>query len=240
MGKKMLRSDQRRPTDQDQDRTYRAYQIRVKAAQIARDRCHAQSSANDDEVDYQDTYLANFSKCLKHNAFGLVDKSAYEEAVRSLTTPDWTFPVTLAEGRMWESPLTGHYYDLEGPDADAVAMPPAPRLGSSELCAEIAEVYAMAILRDVPFERIVDGTGKKVRECLDALNKLPWFGGSGTLVSSFAAASAKGSGLTPQEERRRKARFGENEFEPDDHLSLSWLGARGEGWTLPLAIPPGR
>jgi hypothetical protein len=53
--------------------------------------------------------------------------------------------------RAWESPLAGHYFDLEGADADQVAMPPAPALGSDELTAEMAEVYGAALLRDVPF-----------------------------------------------------------------------------------------
>lgn len=53
--------------------------------------------------------------------------------------------------RGWESPLGGHVYDLEGPDADQVAMPPAPALGSDELVAEMGEVYGAALLRDIPF-----------------------------------------------------------------------------------------
>jgi len=54
--------------------------------------------------------------------------------------------------RIWESPFAGHYYELEGPDPAAVAIAPAPRLGESELTAEMAEVYAMAVVRDMSFE----------------------------------------------------------------------------------------
>ena len=54
--------------------------------------------------------------------------------------------------RTFESPLSGHVYELQGLDPDAVGLPPAPELGSDELTAEIAEVYAAALLRDVPFD----------------------------------------------------------------------------------------
>lgn len=59
-------------------------------------------------------------------------------------------PATNA--RTFESPISGHVFDLEGADPDAVGMPPAPVLGSDELVAEMAEVYGAALLRDVPFE----------------------------------------------------------------------------------------
>ncbi|MEM7108926.1 MAG: bromoperoxidase, partial [Bacteroidota bacterium] len=53
--------------------------------------------------------------------------------------------------RAWESESSGLAFDLEGPDAQAVTMPPAPNLGSAELTAEMAEVYMQAFLRDLPF-----------------------------------------------------------------------------------------
>ena len=94
-----------------------------------------------------------------------------------------------ASVRAWESQGAGNTFDLEGPDAQAVTMPPAPALGSDELIAEMGEVYAQAILRDVPFTQIVDGSGKvtckkgyspketkpTVKAVITALNKLDWF-----------------------------------------------------------------
>ncbi|MEM7600663.1 MAG: hypothetical protein AAF357_04525 [Verrucomicrobiota bacterium] len=56
-----------------------------------------------------------------------------------------------ARVRAWESAGAGNVLDLQGPDAQAVTMPPAPRFESPELAAEIAEVYAMALTRDQPF-----------------------------------------------------------------------------------------
>ncbi len=53
--------------------------------------------------------------------------------------------------RAWESQGAGLTFDLEGPDSQSVTMPPCPSLDSQELIAEIAEVYWMAICRDIPF-----------------------------------------------------------------------------------------
>ncbi|MEM7672823.1 MAG: vanadium-dependent haloperoxidase, partial [Verrucomicrobiota bacterium] len=46
----------------------------------------------------------------------------------------------------------GLAFDLEGPDSQAVTMPPAPALGSDLLTLEMAEVYTCALLRDTSFE----------------------------------------------------------------------------------------
>ena len=90
--------------------------------------------------------------------------------------------------RGWESQAAGNTFDLEGPDAKAVTMPPVPVLGSHELTAEMGEVYAQALLRDVPFTQIVAGcdsytvkcgkekTTVKVKGIVKALTSLPWFG----------------------------------------------------------------
>lgn len=58
---------------------------------------------------------------------------------------------TGARVRAWESAGAGNVFDLQAPDAQSVTMPPAPRLDSDELVAEMAEDYAMALQRDVPF-----------------------------------------------------------------------------------------
>ncbi|MFC4634156.1 vanadium-dependent haloperoxidase [Dokdonia ponticola] len=59
--------------------------------------------------------------------------------------------------RAWESQSAGLAFDLEGPDAQAVTMPPAPALGSEELEGEMAEVYTQALLRDIPFHAFSNG-----------------------------------------------------------------------------------
>lgn len=101
--------------------------------------------------------------------------------------------------RNWESPRAGHVYDLEGPDAAALAISSFPRLGSHELNAEIAELYAMAHLRDVPVvEFETGGATAEVDNALGVLNALPWFSGDAGNLSAEAV-------------RRREARHKELE-----------------------------
>jgi len=81
--------------------------------------------------------------------------------------------------RAWESQSAGNAFELEGPDAQAVTIPPAPKLGSAELTAEMAEVYSQALLRDVPFtafnkgvlnaKKIAEATGLSYQEVLNVL-----------------------------------------------------------------------
>ncbi len=76
--------------------------------------------------------------------------------------------------RAWESSSAGLAFDLEGPDAQAVTMPPAPKLGSDELTAEMAEVYMQAVLRDKPFAYFNENDADFIA-AIDALNGLSWF-----------------------------------------------------------------
>ncbi len=132
--------------------------------------------------------------------------------------------------RSWESPRAGHVYELEGPDAGAVGMSPAPRVGSSELAAEMAEVYSLALLRDVPFTTICAGgdeqlcskpskNKKAVRpasEIVNLLNGMPFYSGKKS-TSKLCKKTSKGpisstpcntdtSGLNYFERNRRYAR----------------------------------
>ena len=180
--------------------------------------------------------IATFTKCLPHDGRGFVDAKAYTKLLAELSqgssnTKFALFPgvytsgkpaafaITMFSGnyinpqpgealkpRTLELPLAGHIYDLQGPDVNAVAMPPAPDFGSDELVAEMAEIYAMALLRDVPFNEFegAGGTtagagGRTVKKAVTALNALPWFVGP-------AEGAGPGNALTARENRRRRAR----------------------------------
>lgn len=89
--------------------------------------------------------------------------------------------------RRWEAPTAGFVYDLQGPDAQAVTMPPAPRTlqtsnmsgPSDELVAEMAEVYWLALARDVPFTEFMTGVANPMYKVLDDavthLQSLPFY-----------------------------------------------------------------
>ena len=165
------------------DRAQTAYRVRVEAADLARHRPHPVQTANGDEERYGFAkYPMSFTKGLEHDKeTGLVKDPDHFRAFRSAIDEGFIEPFTTrvpvpnqpkstkekCRRRMWEAPTAGLVYDLQGPDAQAVTMPPAPALGSDELAFEMAEVYELALLRD---EKLSDFTGKTKRRPPDNLD----------------------------------------------------------------------
>jgi hypothetical protein len=122
-------------------------------------------------ADEEPPYLFSFTKGLAHGVDGMLIEPADFDAFRQGTQshdPNDFDKVRIFAGdfltakpqdfkglpgdpkpvREWESPTAGHAYVLQGPDPFALAMPQAPRAGSAEFAAEMAEVYQMALSRD--------------------------------------------------------------------------------------------
>ncbi|MEM0906771.1 MAG: vanadium-dependent haloperoxidase [Pseudomonadota bacterium] len=170
-----------------------AHAIRVEAANLALHREHPAHLANGDEQRYAGAHYAmSFTKGLQHDpTTGLVanphDFEAFRAAIDNGTIDDFTdnvdvpdtFPVSADElnrmRRRWEAPTAGVVYDLQGPDAQAVTMAPAPALGSTELAYEMAEVYELAMLRDEVFTAFeTGGSGAAVEDSANRLNAVPY------------------------------------------------------------------
>ena len=154
-----------------EDRKKESYRIRKEAAKLALSRSHPNHEANGDEQRYAgEHYSMSFTKGLKHNsATGLIEDCTHFEDFRKAINNGFIDPFTenvpvpylgAKKRRKWEAPTAGFVFDLEGPDAQAVTMPPAPKLGSKELIFEMAEVYELALVRDVPFEKFTGGAIK--------------------------------------------------------------------------------
>lgn len=124
--------------------------------------------------------------------------------------------------RAWESQGAGLTYDLEGPDAQAVSMPPAPSLDSQELIAEMGEVYWQALCRDVPFAEW--NTNSTIDDARNSLKRLWWFrrdrlpdllnGATDKLQESLARRrilSENGSDAVPMDKLFRGVTPGEQE-----------------------------
>jgi hypothetical protein len=128
----------------------------------AADRAYAlpmpEHPTNGEEASYP--YVANYSKGLPHDELGEVDPAAYRALVRALGTGERedfeSIPVGVPGARKQLGPQGGLAFDLLGPDSHGLAIRPAPRIDGPESSAEMAELYWMALLRDVKFTHFED------------------------------------------------------------------------------------
>jgi hypothetical protein len=133
-----------------------AYNKRQQAAMNNKEAVTSSRSSltNPDDDLYADK-RGSFSKGLPHNADGTVVLSAYQSLTSALAdgegNPALFDAIQLGLGRKLTNPQSGYAYEMEGADPQSFIQPPAPAFASREECAEIAENYWMALLRDVPF-----------------------------------------------------------------------------------------
>jgi membrane-associated phospholipid phosphatase len=138
--------------------------VRRTAAALASNRPHPQDVNNADETTVTDpggnlSFAGNYSKGLPHsNPAGDVDRGAYSSLLQALVirTSRAFEQIRLGtppgmQRRKLVNPQAGLAFDTQGPDAQEPTLPPAPVFGSQETAAEAAELYWMAIVRDVPF-----------------------------------------------------------------------------------------
>lgn len=108
---------------------------------------------NGDEDRYA-SKIGNYSKSMRHNAFGEVDPEDYASllnAIASGKAADYD-AMSLAPGaRKQTNPQCGLAFDMEGVDGQGVAVPPPPALASKEIAGEMVELYWMSLLRDTHF-----------------------------------------------------------------------------------------
>jgi hypothetical protein len=160
-----------------------ARQVREEAAEQAFLRSHPQHLSNGEESAYRNpalgtlNYIANYSKGLPHtNPLDEVDPSAYRALLKAVTSgaPDDFERIPLGGTGKFVNPQAGLAFDLEGPDPHAVTIPPAPRIDGPENSGEMAELYWMALLRDVRFTDYGTGAGTDVgpNTTADAANSL--------------------------------------------------------------------
>lgn len=135
-------------------RADKAYMIRVQAAAAQRTAPIPDHPTNGDEARYS-TRIASFTKGLPHNNLGEVTGAAYNALLTAVGTGSprdfeaipMGFP---GVGRKLINPQAGLAFELEGGDAAAFYMPPAPAFASAERAGEMVELYWQALLRDVP------------------------------------------------------------------------------------------
>lgn len=132
-------------------RRNQAFHIRHHAALFQKNLPLPPHPDNGEERDYP--YLANYSKGLPHNDLGEVDHGAVQALLEALSVgDDAAFErIPLGGDRPLRNPQAGIAFDLEGPDSHHLAIRPAPRIDGPENSSEMAELYWMALARDVNF-----------------------------------------------------------------------------------------
>jgi hypothetical protein len=174
-----------------EERRLSALATREQAARLAAARRHPRHTNNNDEVNYPDRpFIGNYSKGLKHDSVGDPEPISYGTLLRALESRD---PGDFEEIRQPSgalklvNPQAGLAFDVEGPDAQAVTQPPAPRFDSRQTAAEMGELYWMALARDVPFSHYASEaaiTDSVIERSIRSLNTefLP-FGGTAPVTA---------------------------------------------------------
>ena len=139
------------PSDPHQ-RKASAHQLRVNASTAELTRPAIFHPTNGDEELYPN-FIANFTKTLPHNELGEVDPPAYLQLLDAMESGDLAAFDAIPQGLGGSllNPIGGLAFSLDGADSPAVGVTPPPAFASAEMAAMAAELYWMAVLRDVPF-----------------------------------------------------------------------------------------
>jgi hypothetical protein len=105
-------------------------------------------------------FSGSWSKCLPHTALGIVNPAAWRSLVHALESGRFSDFQNIIVGNPGGPGFTGTLngpmgalaFDLEGRDAFATNIPPAPSVTSAQTAAEMVEHYWAALMRDVQFE----------------------------------------------------------------------------------------
>jgi len=137
-----------------QQRQQRVFECRRDAAQAELHTNPPMPITNGDEDRYPDQ-RASFSKTLPHNQLGEVHPDAYRQWLTILLSGDPErfagVPRDSEAVERLNNPQATYAIDLVGPDATALSLAPPPRFASPEMAAEMAELYWLALMRDIAF-----------------------------------------------------------------------------------------
>jgi len=135
---------------------------------------------NGDEQDYNNTFIGNYSKGLRHDPnTGEVIRADYqilktaadnEDPVGFGAIPQGFTPPPGSNKKYFKltNPVSGLAFDLEGPDSHALRILAPPKLRSDEAAAEMAELYWMALCRDIDFNDF--NNDNTIGDAIDSLN----------------------------------------------------------------------
>lgn len=117
--------------------------------------------------------FATFTKALKHDSKGLVDKCSLDSLLEAIetATPKGFERVKLGGGvRLLANPLNAYSFQLIGNDSHGARMSPAPQFASRNTAVDMVERYWMALCRDIRFDRYT--SSPLIADACEDLNNL--------------------------------------------------------------------
>ncbi|CAM9447814.1 unnamed protein product, partial [Pylaiella littoralis] len=162
--------------------TERAKVTLLKRVNAAKDEFHVGPTChitNGDEESVPN-FIGQFHKSLPHDEYGTVEPSAYQKLLdcafsADINVCDQVPSGAASKGAKMINPLGGTAHQIDGADSDNVFITTPDGVLSEELAAQMAEVYWMALARDVPFSQF--GQDNLIRAAAENLERLPAFKG---------------------------------------------------------------
>lgn len=173
-----------KPDNPAWDRSEDAFAVRYEAAgRYLQDGPRSAQPDNGDEARYADL-RASFCKTLPQNELGEVDPAAFGALLKALDEGTLeaieAVPQDPIARRGLANPLASHAYTLVGADGWSLRMPEPPAFASTEIAAEMVEVYWQALTRDLPFREW--RSDPDIAAAADDLNRLSHRIGTGAPV----------------------------------------------------------
>lgn len=130
---------------------------------------------SNDDIHTVPDYAGNFSKGLPHKK-GKVSKKAFKQLLRICSGELSELANLTLGGKLKLVDLTCvGGIDFIGSPKDSFWLPPSPSIKSADAAAELLELYAMALVRDIPFSQW--DTSSEIKFILKGLNKLSAYWG---------------------------------------------------------------
>ena len=131
---------------------------------------------NNGDIEKFCDYAGNFSKSLPHDKKGFVDKKEYKKLLDFCKGDISKLnEIKLGAERKLMNPSCIYGIDLMGIPKESFWIPASPSISSKAGAADLIEIYAMALARDIPFHQWK--CSETIQWIIKALNKLSEFRG---------------------------------------------------------------
>ncbi|XWV26003.1 hypothetical protein QJ857_gp1077 [Tupanvirus soda lake] len=158
-----------------QNNPFKLYRLITKIKRKKYGKSKKPNYVNTEEIKYKNyNYNGSFHKGLQHNLVDgrLVSSTTYEMMVEAIINNDQktlaSIPLAANATVKLVNPLASHSNILTGLIPELMTLDDCPQLFSNQGAAEMVEVYALAIARDVPFNEY--GKNETIKHLLQTTN----------------------------------------------------------------------